>query len=152
MRWETIGCHMIKLTDEQLKEYRRLKIAISFNLREGILLKAAKEYEAAIMLLQVRDQRLYRHQYATFDQFVREVCEITKTYANDLIRWAELRDDLFAQGLEEALPHSERVGRELLRYPQRDRKRIWIRAKDMADMPTQKMIQQAAGELKIKGA
>src|ERR1700730_6157015 len=107
MRWETIGCHMIKLTDEQLKEYRRLKIAISFNLREGILFKAAKEYEAAIMLLQVRDQRLYRHQYATFDQFVRKNFEITKTYANDLIRWAQLLEDLVAQGVEGLLPHSE---------------------------------------------
>jgi hypothetical protein len=131
------------------EEYRRLKGLIGDNLVKGPRAFRAGEIE---MLLRIRDQRLYLGEYASFEEFCRRTCKITKSHANNLIRAYQMREDLKAQGVT-VLPSSERVARELTRYPKADRKRIWLRAQKIAgSSPTYKTVQQAAAASEIGGA
>lgn len=49
-------------------------------------------------LLEIRNSRLYRHEYSTFEQYCREKWQMTRRYANDLIQAHEVITNLSPKG------------------------------------------------------
>jgi hypothetical protein len=82
-------------------------------------------------LLRIRDERLYREEFSTFEDFCRGTYDFSKTYGNNLILAYNVVKDL-ADQMVVVLPNNERVARELAKYPKHDRKAIWIRSKQIA--------------------
>lgn len=89
--------------------------------------------KAGRILKQIRDERLYRGEFDTFEQFCRSMVGKTKRYVNHIIAAHGVIEELMLQGVKEAeLPNSERLCRELAHYPMPDLKRIWQRAKQLS--------------------
>jgi hypothetical protein len=99
-------------------------------------------------LIRIRDERLYREEYGTFEDFCKATLGKSKTYVNSVIQGYELIQDLIAQG-ETVLPDSERLARQLAKYPRGDRRLIWKRAVQIAGRkkPSCKLLRKAATEI-----
>jgi hypothetical protein len=104
-----------------------LKIEIIQDIQAGLnaFQRAGKK------LIRIRDERLYREEYDTFEDFCKATLGKSKTYINNVIQGYELIQALIAQG-ETILPDSERLARQLAKYPKGDRKVIWKRAVQIA--------------------
>jgi hypothetical protein len=131
------------LETSQRVRYEFLKEEIREYIHKGI---EAFERVAADML-EIRDQRLYREEYDTFEEFCRETLGRSKTQVNRMIQAGDVIKGLMAQG-ETVLPDNSRIAYEMALYPPRDRKLIWKRARQIADRnnekPTYKTIRDAA--------
>src|SRR5271165_3474113 len=104
------------LTDEQRREYISLKAEIQQHVYEGL-----KHFElAGLKMRRVRDQRLYREEHDTFQDFVRAELGKSRRFADYLINACGVMEDLRSQGIAQ-LPDGERVCRELAKYPKLDR-------------------------------
>jgi hypothetical protein len=99
-------------------------------------------------LLKIRQDRLYREEFYTFEAFSRDILGHSKTYSNNLIAAFEVVQALVAQG-ETLLPDNERVARQLAKYPKSDRKLIWNRALQIGGKkrPDYKMVREAATQI-----
>jgi hypothetical protein len=112
-----------RLSDGQRKECESLKLGIAQDVKTGLQgFKRAGE-----KLLKIRQDRLYREEFDTFEAFSGDILGHSKTYSNNLITAFEVVQALEAQG-EAVLPDNERVARQLAKYPKSDRKLIWNRA------------------------
>jgi hypothetical protein len=133
-----------RLSDDQRRDYECLKIGIIQDIQAGLnaFQRAGKK------LIRIRDERLYREEYDTFEDFCRATLGKSKTYVNNVIQGYELIQALIAQG-ETVLPDSERLARQLAKYPKGDRKFIWKRAVQIAGRkkPSYKLLRQAATEI-----
>jgi hypothetical protein len=133
-----------RLSDDQRRDYECLKIQIVQDIQEGLnaFQRAGKK------LIRIRDERLYREEFDTFEGFCKETLGKSKTYINNVIQGYELIQDLIVQG-ETILPDSERLARQLAKYPKSDRKLIWKRAVQIAGRkkPSYKLLRQAATEI-----
>jgi hypothetical protein len=132
------------LTNEQRLEYAQLKAEVIEDIKTAV---TALE-RAGRKLLHIRDQRLYREEFPTFEEFCRSILGTSRIQAHRLIVGWELVSDLAAQGVA-VLPDSERVARELSRYPKSDRKMIWLRALQLGNRqkPNYKTVRQAGMEI-----
>ena len=72
----------IQLTIDQRQLYEHLKQGIHKYFEKGV---SAFELVAEDMLM-IRDQRLYREEYDTFEQFCRETLLRSKTHVNRMIQ------------------------------------------------------------------
>jgi hypothetical protein len=133
-----------RLSDDQRRDYECLKIEIIQDIQAGLnaFQRAGKK------LIRIRDERLYREEYDTFEDFCKATLGKSKTYVNNVIQGYELIQALIAQG-ETVLPDSERLARQLAKYPKGDRKLIWKRAVQIAGRkkPSYKLLRQAATEI-----
>jgi hypothetical protein len=133
-----------RLSDEQRRAYECLKVEIIQDIQAGLnaFQRAGKK------LIRIRDERLYREEYDTFEDFCKATLGKSKTYINNVIQGYELIQALIAQG-ETVLPDSERLARQLAKYPKGDRKLIWKRAVQIAGRkkPSYKLLRQAATEI-----
>jgi len=116
------------LTVDQHTRYEFLKKEIREYIQKGI---EAFERVAADML-EIRDQRLYREEFGTFEEFCRETLGRSKTQVNRMIQAGDVIKGLMAAG-ETVLPNNFRIAYELALYPPRDRQLIWKRARQIAD-------------------
>lgn len=64
-------------------------------------------------LLKIRDDKLYRDRYGTFEEYCREAWQISRTYAFERIEAAKVVDNLQTFGIAEH-PSNERVAQELV--------------------------------------
>lgn len=128
----------------QRLDHECLKIEIIKDIEAGLnaFQRAGKK------LIRIRDERLYREEYDTFEDFRRATFGKSKSYVNNVIQGYELIQALIAQG-ETVLPDSERLARQLAKYPKGDRKLIWKRAVQIAGRkkPSYKLLRQAATEI-----
>jgi hypothetical protein len=134
------------LSDEQRAVYNQLKREIQEEILAG--LKAFQR--AGEMLYRIRDERLYREEFNTFEDFCRAELGHSKTYANNLIIGFSVTKEL-SDAWFTVLPNGERVARELAKYPRDMRKTIWARSIQIAEgrklkNPTYKMVRDAAKE------
>ena len=133
-----------RLSDDQRREYEGLKVEIIQDIQAGLnaFQRAGKK------LIRIRDERLYREEYDTFEDFCKATLGKSKSYINNVIQGYELIQALIAQG-ETVLPDSERLARQLAKYPKGDRKLIWKRAVQIAGRkkPSYKLLRQAATEI-----
>jgi hypothetical protein len=134
------------LSEEQRSEYAVLKREILVEIQ--VALRAFQR--AGERLLKIRDDRLYREEYRTFEEFCREVLGQGYRYANRLILGYELCQDLVAQGIS-YVPDSERQARELAKYPRDMLKLIIQRAEQLAGRRkvTYKTIRDAAKNIVV---
>ena len=89
--------------------------------------------KAGRILGQIRDERLYRGEFDTFEQFCRSMVGKDKRYVNRLIQAHGVIEELMLQGVKESeLPNNERICRELANYPLPDIKKIYQRSRQMA--------------------
>jgi hypothetical protein len=134
------------LTVNQRQLYEHLKQEIREYIQKGV---EAFECVANDMLM-IRDQKLYREEYDTFEEFCRETLGRSKTHVNRMIQAGDVIRGLMAAG-EVVLPDNERIARELALYPKRDRQLIWQRARQIADRnnekPNYQTIRDAALEI-----
>lgn len=111
---------------EELTIVERNKLA---ELEEGIqrhLDAAASNYfEAGNLLVQIRDNRLYKETHGTFEEYCRDKWTMTKTHANRLIGSAEVTDNLTPTGV---IPKSERVVRPLTKLNPDQQREAWAKA------------------------
>jgi hypothetical protein len=85
------------------------------------------------ILRQIRDERLYRGDYSSFEQFCQQVIGKGKRYLNQIIQAEGVVNELLFEGINEReLPNSERICRELAQYPKPEMKKIWQKARQLA--------------------
>lgn len=100
------------LTREESREFERLDEIVASGLRSIV--------DAAVALETIRDQRLYREKFPTFEEYCQKHLDLTRQYANRLIRAGKVRLEMetivSSKVLELAdLPQSESVLYELRR-------------------------------------
>lgn len=71
-------------------------------------------YQVGNALLTIRDNRLYREEHQTFEEYCRTRWQMTKTHANRMIQAAGVVENLTPTGV---IPGSERQARELAVLP-----------------------------------
>lgn len=93
-------------------------------------------------LAAIRDQRLYRNDYGTFEEYCRERWKISKTHANRMIGAADIAEDLTPIGV---IPNSESQLRPLAALPAEQRREAWQMASQESgkEQPTARAIQKA---------
>lgn len=85
-------------------------------------------------LVKIRDRRLYRETYTTFESYCQSRWGWSRQYAHMLMQTASAVRPLAAAGLR--LPSNERVARELVRTPEPARAAAWQEALACSPQPT----------------
>jgi chromosome segregation ATPase len=100
--------------------------------------------EVGAALAAVRDARLYRAEYATFEDYCQERWGMTRRNANHLIGAAGVVETL---GTTVPKPTNERQARALGKVPEAERPEVWQEARERSGgKPTAKLIEQIASE------
>lgn len=82
--------------------------------------------EVGAALMKIRDERLYRNGFATFEEYCRRKWHISKTHVNRLIDSSKIVDNLAPIGV---IPERESHARELTRLSDpENQKRAWEQA------------------------
>lgn len=111
------------LTDGEKQAFEKCEEIISRGLNSFI--------EVGISLLSIRDNKLYREGYATFEQYCRERWAISKQHAYRLMDATEVINDIKSNpGV--TLPQNERQARPLMDVPSDIRPELWQIALDSA--------------------
>ena len=82
--------------------------------------------EVGHALTVIRDQRLYREHYATFDAYVRKRWDLERTYAHRMIEASEVVDRLLSAG--NMVPVNEAQARPLASLPPEQQAEVWQEA------------------------
>jgi hypothetical protein len=89
-------------------------------------------YDVGNALIEIRDSRLYRQQYSTFEQYCRERWGFEKRHAYQLIDSAEIMGNLSKSAPMAHLPQNERQVRPLKQLPPEQQIEAWQRAVESA--------------------
>lgn len=101
--------------------------------------------EVGTALAAIRDERLYREAYGTFEEYCRERWGLSETYAYDIIASAGTASAIAETGQEP--PAKESQARELSRTPEPDRADVWRQANERTDgNPTARVIREVRQE------
>lgn len=104
---------------------------------EGIIRRGIKTFvEVGDALLTIRDQRLYREQFKTFEAYCREQWGFSRSHANRLIESACVVENLAPMG---AKPQSERQVRPLAKLPPSEQPKAWQAANEKAEKEGRKV-------------
>jgi hypothetical protein len=97
-------------------------------------------------LLAIRDKRLYRATYATFEDYCRDRLGISKTHANRLVQSAEVLSNLTPIGVK---PDLESQARPLSQLPAPQQRQAWQEAVANAPngKPTAKVVQDVVNKM-----
>lgn len=152
---QSIGSGTESLTDDEIQRRQHLerKVERSF-------------YEAGTALKELRDSRLYRDRWHTWENYIADRFGFKRNYANKQIAAAEVVDSLIqnyeAQGtnstlsvtLTGTLPTTETQVRPLTSLDPEDRPKVWKTAVDKANgkVPTEKLVKEAVKEFKSRDA
>ena len=101
-------------------------------LEETIQKHLSAFYEVGFALMQIRDNRLYRETYATFEEYCKEKWDISRPRAYQLIKAAEVHDNLSTtvDNLSTIvdIPQSESVLRPLSPLPPQEQREVYQEA------------------------
>jgi hypothetical protein len=86
-------------------------------------------YDVGEALLAIRNDRLYRAEYPTFEAYCRNRWGMSKTQANRLVDAAEVMESLTPIGV---IPANEAQARPLAAVPPEERADVWQEAVDTA--------------------
>lgn len=99
---------------------------------ESVIERGLKSFiEVGTALLAIRDNRLYREAFPTFEAYCQDKWGMTRQYAHYLIGAVEVTNDLSTNGLQ-ILPTSERQARPLVNVDPDLRAELWQTAVDTA--------------------
>ena len=152
---QSIGSGIESLSDEEKQRRHHLerKVERSF-------------YEAGKALAELRDSRLYRDRWHTWENYIADRFGFKRNYANKQIAAAEVVDSLIqnyeVQGtvgtlsgtLTGTLPTAEKQVRPLTSLDPEDRATVWKNAVDKANgkVPTEALVKEATLEFKSRNA
>lgn len=126
-------------------------------LKEGLELDRceqiiAKNEETVIEFIKawiiIRDQRLYRAQFKTFEDYCQTKWQRTRGRINQMIREYTTKMELQAEGVDTSVIQSDRAALALSEAPKADRAEILKKIKAKGKSATAKAIKEAAKELK----
>lgn len=100
--------------------------------------------EVGLALLSIRDRRLYRGAYSTFEAYCLDRWGMTRTHANRLIGAAEVAGNLAPTG---AKPACERVARPLTRLEPEEQRAVWKDLTDNGHEPTAAEVEEMVREM-----
>lgn len=86
-------------------------------------------YEIGMALMEVRDNRLYRAEYDTFEQYCRERWQFSKTHANRFIESSKVIENLTPIGVK---PENLEQTRPLAKLHAKEQKEVWQEAVETA--------------------
>ena len=130
-----------ELEKQQLAENeRRIKVGLKAYVEMGLALAA------------IRDQKLYRAKYSTFDQYA-DSWEITRQRCSQLILAARAHEALVQSlGASQKLPETERAMRELLKAPDDKRAEILQHVTQNDGVPSVERLKEAREKIAPKNA
>lgn len=101
--------------------------------------------EVGQALMEIRDSRLYRVEYKTFEGYCRDKWGMTQQYATQLGRSASVVKTLEKSETMVSLPATERQARPLTKLPPEKQPEAWAKAVEIADgeQPTARQVEQA---------
>jgi len=102
--------------------------------------------EVGNALMEIRDSRLYRVEYKTFEAYCREKWGMSKVRATQLIGAARISDNLVTNVTK--MPIREGQARPLTKLPTAKQPEAWAKAVEIADgnQPTARQVEQAVRE------
>jgi hypothetical protein len=103
------------LTIPEKQKLQSLEITIQRGLKIYI--------EVGTALLAIRDERLYRAEFGTFEEYCEKRLNMSRIHAHRLIQASEVAEDLLPIG--NTLPANEAQARELAALPREDRAAAW---------------------------
>lgn len=128
--------------------------AAELNCLESVIQKNLQSfYETGVALIKIRDSRLYRQDYATFEEYCRKKWEMSKRHANRLIGTVEVTKNVGPIGPK---PETESQARPLTTLPPIQQQQAWKRAVDTAPegkvtaRHVQKVINEITGKAPAK--
>ncbi len=80
-------------------------------------------YDVGKALEEIRDRRLYRRTHRTFEAYCRDVWDMSRTYAYQLMRAAAVVDNV--RTISDIVPSNERQARLLARLPADEQRAVW---------------------------
>src|SRR5260221_9150040 len=103
--------------------------------------------EVGNALLEIRDSRLYRHEFATFEDYCRDQWQMSRRHVNRLIASAEVAGNLGPIG---PIPQSESQIRPLTGLETEEQREAWNQAVNDSSngKPTAKDVEAAVDRLK----
>lgn len=103
-------------------------------------------YETGQALFKIRDKRLYREEYSTWEDYCRDECGKSKTHINRLIDSSSVVQNLTPIGVKIS---TESQARELTKFEPERQRQVWQAAVDTAPngQPTAAHIQETARQI-----
>lgn len=102
--------------------------------------------EVGKALLEIREQRLYRDQFDTFQDYCKERWGFDRTYAHRLIEGARVVENV-AHGQQSEIQINERQARELARLPDEQQAEVWAEVIERTDgEPTAAAVAEVVSE------
>lgn len=124
---------MYAMTHEEANELKTLERVIERGMSTFV--------EVGNALKTIRDDKLYREEYKTFERYVEDRWQFKRRYAYNLIESAEAVENVH-HGAQK-LPANERQARELHKAPPEKRAEIWQEVVDSTPTPTAKDVKAA---------
>jgi hypothetical protein len=140
----------MKATQGQIEDVEKIARAERDSLRmcEAIIERGLRSFcEVAAALLMIRDERLYRAAYGTFDEYCRKRWNWGRNYVDKQIQAAEVVNHLSTQVLT---PQTEKQVRPLAALSPQDRSVAWGQAVEESDggQPTAAKVDEVAKTVK----
>lgn len=124
----SIQVYSTSLTSREQREFKRAELAIAKGLKSFL--------EVGMALKEIRDKRLYRQQYDTFEEYCIVRWELSRPRAYELCAASEVMTDLSANADIGLLPENEAQARPLTRLKVvEDRQRAWAMASEPLPQP-----------------
>lgn len=130
------------MTNQITKTLSPEESARFFGLIKIVETNLAGFYAVGKALAEIRESRLYREEFATWEDFCRQRFEITKTHANRLIEAAEI--EMTPMGVKIT---SERQARELMKVPTEKRQEVMGAVSSSGKVVTANAIKNAAKQI-----
>jgi len=109
---------------------------------EGIISKGKKAFsEVGAALYEIRESKLYRSTHKTFEAYVADRWEFSKSRARQLIEAAAVIENVYnCNQTQPILPSSEGVARELAKLPAEEQSEVWEEVIKTTASPTARIV------------
>jgi polyhydroxyalkanoate synthesis regulator phasin len=97
--------------------------------------------EVGSALKQIRDQKLYREGFKSFDSYVQEKWMLSRRYAYQLIESAEVAQNVHHGAQNPVAIPNERTARELGKLPPEEQPKVWDEVVSSTPNPTHKDVE-----------
>lgn len=127
--------------------------ALEADVKNGLAVVRDQQYKIGEALLEIRDKRLYRNDFRTFEDYCKNRWDMSKTHANRHISWTSTRQQLLESGIEMP-PAKESQTRALNILPEKKRGEAWSKAIEAngGKMPTAKIVTEVVRSMESKAA
>jgi hypothetical protein len=109
---------------------------------EGVIGRGKKAFiEVGLALREIRDSRLYKVKYKTFDAYVQERWDFSRIRAHQLIDAAEVVENVKNFKQNDSAPAKESHAFQLAKLPAEEQAEVWEEVTRTTATPTAKVIQ-----------